>query len=75
LSHQNTGSFFGGAQQHSQVPHGAWLSDQFRIATKTDTRNDRAAGLDTMIFDVRQPSITETLERMEWMAKEVFPKV
>ena len=29
------------------------------------------AGVDTMIFDVRQPSSAETLERMEWMAKEV----
>jgi hypothetical protein len=35
----------------------------------------RAAGVDTMIFDVRRPSINETLERMEWMAKDVFPKV
>ena len=35
----------------------------------------RAAGVDTMIFDVRRPSIVETLERMDWMAKEVFPKV
>ena len=32
-------------------------------------------GVDTMIFDVRRPSIAETLERMEWMAKDVFPKV
>jgi len=28
-----------------------------------------------MIFDVRRPSIAETLERMEWMAKEVFIRV
>jgi probable F420-dependent oxidoreductase len=40
-----------------------------------DIRAYRAAGVDTMIFDVRRPSITETLERMEWMAKEVFPRV
>lgn len=40
-----------------------------------DIRDYRAAGVDTMIFDVRRPSISETLERMEWMAKEVFPKV
>jgi probable F420-dependent oxidoreductase len=41
----------------------------------SDIRDYRAAGVDTMIFDVRRPSITETLERMEWMAKEVFLKV
>jgi len=28
-----------------------------------------------MIFDVRRPGIGETLERMEWMAKEVFTRV
>jgi hypothetical protein len=32
-------------------------------------------GVDTMIFEVRHPSIGETLERMDWMAKEVFPRV
>jgi probable F420-dependent oxidoreductase len=40
-----------------------------------DIRDYRDAGVDTMIFDVRRPSIDETLERMEWMAKEVFPRV
>jgi alkanesulfonate monooxygenase SsuD/methylene tetrahydromethanopterin reductase-like flavin-dependent oxidoreductase (luciferase family) len=30
------------------------------------------AGVDTMIFDVRRPSLTETLERMEWMARDVI---
>ena len=35
----------------------------------------RAAGVDTMIFDVRRPTINETLERMEWMAKEVLTRV
>jgi alkanesulfonate monooxygenase SsuD/methylene tetrahydromethanopterin reductase-like flavin-dependent oxidoreductase (luciferase family) len=40
-----------------------------------DIRDYRDAGVDTMIFDVRRPSINETLERMEWMAKEVFPRV
>ncbi|MGH7794447.1 MAG: LLM class F420-dependent oxidoreductase [Candidatus Binatia bacterium] len=40
-----------------------------------DIRDYRSAGVDTMIFDVRRPSIAETLERMEWMAKEVFPRV
>lgn len=32
------------------------------------------AGVDTMIFDVRRPSLTETIERMEWMAKDVITK-
>lgn len=40
-----------------------------------DIGNYRAAGVDTMIFDVRRPTINETLERMEWMAKEVFTRV
>ena len=40
-----------------------------------DIREYGAAGVDTMIFDVRRPSINETLDLMEWMAKEVFPRV
>ena len=40
-----------------------------------DIRAYAAAGVDTMIFDVRQASSAETLERMEWMAKDVYPKV
>jgi probable F420-dependent oxidoreductase len=39
-----------------------------------DIRDYRAAGVDIMIFDVRRPGINETLERMEWMAREVFPR-
>jgi len=41
----------------------------------SDIRDYRAVGVDTMIFDVRRPSINETLDRMEWMAKEVFSQV
>jgi probable F420-dependent oxidoreductase len=41
----------------------------------SDIRDYRAAGVDTMIFDVRRPSSAETLERMEWMAKEVIARV
>lgn len=41
----------------------------------SDIREYGAAGVDTMIFDVRQPSSAETLERMEWMAQEVYSKV
>ncbi len=40
----------------------------------SDIRDYAAAGVDTMIFDVRQASSAKTLERMEWMAKEVFTK-
>jgi probable F420-dependent oxidoreductase len=40
-----------------------------------DIRDYRGAGVDTMIFDVRRPSINETLERMEWMANEVFRNI
>jgi probable F420-dependent oxidoreductase len=38
----------------------------------SDIRAYRDVGVDTMIFDVRRPSMTETLERMEWMAKDVI---
>jgi probable F420-dependent oxidoreductase len=41
----------------------------------SDIRDYQDAGVDTMIFDVRQPSSAATLERMEWMAKEVYPLV
>jgi probable F420-dependent oxidoreductase len=41
----------------------------------SDIRDYRAAGVDTMIFDVRRPSTAGTLERMDWMAKEVFRQV
>jgi probable F420-dependent oxidoreductase len=41
----------------------------------SDIQDYRNVGVDTMIFDVRRPSQTETLERMEWMAKEVFARV
>ena len=41
----------------------------------SDIRAYRDAGVDTMIFDVRRPGFEETLERMEWMAQEVFSKV
>ena len=40
-----------------------------------DIQEYRSVGVDTMIFDVRKPSISETLERMEWMAKDVIAKV
>jgi probable F420-dependent oxidoreductase len=41
----------------------------------SDIQEYRGAGVDTMIFDVRRATMDETLERMEWMAKEVIAKV
>ena len=41
----------------------------------SDIREYRQVGVDTMIFDVRRPTAGETLERMQWMAKEVIAKV
>jgi probable F420-dependent oxidoreductase len=38
----------------------------------SDIRAYRDAGVHTLIFDVRRPSFTETLERMEWLAKDVI---
>ncbi|MGE5302834.1 MAG: LLM class F420-dependent oxidoreductase [Alphaproteobacteria bacterium] len=40
-----------------------------------DIEEYRSVGVDTMIFDVRKPSISETLERMEWMAKDVIARI
>jgi probable F420-dependent oxidoreductase len=40
----------------------------------SDIRAYGEAGVDTMIFDVRRPSHSETLERMEWLAREVIAK-
>ena len=37
----------------------------------SDIRAYRDVGVHTLIFDVRRPSFTETLERMEWLAKDV----
>lgn len=41
----------------------------------SDIHDYRSAGVDTLIFDVRRPDTTETLERMEWLAQEVIAKV
>jgi len=41
----------------------------------SDIRDYRAAGVDTLIFDVRRPTSAETLERMEWLAQEVIAQV
>jgi probable F420-dependent oxidoreductase len=40
-----------------------------------DIQEYRSVGVDTLIFDVRRPSVSETLERMEWMAKDIIARV
>ncbi len=40
-----------------------------------DFRDYAEVGVDTLILDVRRPTSTETMERMEWMAKEVMTRV
>jgi probable F420-dependent oxidoreductase len=34
-----------------------------------------SAGANTLIFDVRRPNIAQTLDRMEWLAKDVIGKI
>lgn len=67
------GSLFDREKQITPGKRRRFIGSAEEIAS--DIRDYRTAGVDTMIFDVRRPSISETLERMEWMAKEVFPQV
>jgi probable F420-dependent oxidoreductase len=67
------GSLFDREKQIAPGKRRRFIGDAEEIAS--DIRAYRAVGVDTMIFDVRRPSIAETLERMEWMAKEVFIRV
>jgi probable F420-dependent oxidoreductase len=67
------GSLFDREKQISPGKRRRFIGSAEEVAS--DIRDYRTAGVDTMIFDVRKPSISETLERMEWMAKEVFPQV
>jgi alkanesulfonate monooxygenase SsuD/methylene tetrahydromethanopterin reductase-like flavin-dependent oxidoreductase (luciferase family) len=67
------GSLFDREKQIAPGKRRRFIGTTEEIAS--DIREYRAAGVDTMIFDVRRPGIIETLERMEWMAKEVFPRV
>lgn len=41
----------------------------------SDVRDYRKAGVDCLILDVRTPDPAQTLERLEWLAQEVLPKV
>jgi len=67
------GSLFDREKQITPGKRRRFIGSAEEIAS--DIRDYRSAGVDTMIFDVRRPSMTETLERMEWMTKEVFPHV
>ena len=67
------GSLFDREKQIAPGKRRRFIGNSEEIAS--DIRAYREVGVDTMIFDVRRPTITETLERMEWMAKEVFPQV
>jgi len=67
------GSLFDREKQIAPGRRRRFLGTAEQIAS--DIRDYRAAGVDTMIFDVRRPTPSETLERMEWMAKEVLGKI
>ena len=67
------GSLFDREKQITSGKRRRFIGSAAEIAS--DIRAYREVGVDTMIFDVRRPTIAETLERMEWMAKDVFPQV
>jgi probable F420-dependent oxidoreductase len=67
------GSLFDREKQIAPGKRRRFMGSAEEIAS--DIRDYRAVGVDTMIFDVRRPSIGETLDRMEWMARDVFPRV
>jgi len=67
------GSLFDREKQITPGKRRRFIGSAEEVAS--DIRDYRAVGVDTMIFDVRRPTIAETLERMEWMAKDVFPQV
>ena len=67
------GSLFDREKQIAPGKRRRFIGNSEEIAS--DIRAYREVGVDTMIFDVRRPTSSETLERMEWLAKEVFPKV
>jgi probable F420-dependent oxidoreductase len=67
------GSLFDREKQSTPGKRRRFIGSAGEIAA--DICEYRNAGVDTMIFDVRRPSHTETLERMEWMAKDVIATV
>jgi probable F420-dependent oxidoreductase len=66
------GSLFDREKQIAPGKRRRFIGNAEEVAS--DICDYRTAGVDTMIFDVRQPSTAATLERMEWLAKNVFPK-
>jgi probable F420-dependent oxidoreductase len=67
------GSLFDREKQIAPGRRRRFLGTAEQIAS--DIRDYESAGVDTMIFDVRRPNPEETLERMEWIAKEVIAKL
>jgi probable F420-dependent oxidoreductase len=67
------GSLFDREKQIAPGKRRRFIGNAEEIAS--DIRAYGEVGVDTMIFDVRRPSGSETLERMEWLAKEVLLKV
>jgi probable F420-dependent oxidoreductase len=67
------GSLFDREKQTAPGRRRRFLGGAGEIAS--DIRDYESVGVDTMIFDVRRPTPDETLERLEWMAKEVITKV
>jgi alkanesulfonate monooxygenase SsuD/methylene tetrahydromethanopterin reductase-like flavin-dependent oxidoreductase (luciferase family) len=67
------GSLFDREKQVTPGKRRRFIGSADEIAS--DIREYRSAGVDTIIFDVRRPSPAETLERMEWMAREVIAKI
>jgi len=67
------GSLFDREKQITPGKRRRFIGSAEEVAS--DIGDYRAVGVDTMIFDVRRPTVGETLERMEWMAKDVFPQV
>jgi probable F420-dependent oxidoreductase len=64
------GSLFDREKQIVPGKRRRFLGSNEEIAA--DIRDYRDAGVDTLIFDVRHPGFSETLERMHWLAQEVI---
>jgi probable F420-dependent oxidoreductase len=67
------GSLFDREKQSTPGKRRRFIGSAEEIAA--DICEYRNVGVDTLIFDVRRPSLTETLERMDWMAKDVIAKI
>jgi probable F420-dependent oxidoreductase len=67
------GSLFDREKQVTPGKRRRFIGSADEIAS--DIREYRSVGVDTLIFDVRRASPAETLERMEWMAREVIAKI